>query len=31
MFIYDNMNELEDENRELSIAPLAYVVLDCGR
>lgn len=30
MFIYDKINELE-ENRELALSPLAYVILDCGR
>ena len=30
MFIYENLNEME-ENRELAVSPLAYVVLDCGR
>ena len=30
MFIYDNLNKLE-ENSELAISPLAYVVLECGR
>lgn len=31
MFIYDNISELDDENKDLAIAPLAYVVLDCAR
>lgn len=30
MFIYDNLNELE-ENKDLAISPVAYVVLDCAR
>ena len=33
MFIYENLNEFEEneENNELAVSPLAYVVLDCGR
>ncbi len=31
MFIYDSLNYLEEENRELGINVLSYVVLDCGR
>lgn len=33
MFIYDNLRELEEtnENSELAISPLTYVVLDCDR
>ncbi len=31
MFIYDSLNYLADENEELGISPLSYVVLDCGR
>lgn len=30
MYIYDNLNEF-DENRELAVSPVAYVVLSCGR
>lgn len=30
MFIYDNLNEL-DENKNMAVSPLAYVVLDCAR
>lgn len=30
MFIYDNLNEL-DESRELAVSPLAYVVFNCAR
>lgn len=30
MYIYDNLNNME-ENKELAVSPLAYVVLDCGR
>ena len=30
MFIYDNLNEME-ENKELAISPLAYAVLNCAR
>ena len=33
MFIYDDLNELEefDENSELAVSPLSYEVLNCGR
>lgn len=33
MFLYEDLKELEesDENEELAVSPLAYVVLDCGR
>lgn len=32
MFIYDEINKLEDNNNgKLAIAPLAYVVLNCAR
>lgn len=30
MYIYDNLNELE-ENKNLTVSPVAYVVLDCAR
>ncbi len=30
MFIYDNLNEME-ENENLAVSPVAYVILDCGR
>ena len=33
MFIYDNLNELEEKNESdgYTVSPLEYVVLDCGR
>lgn len=36
MFLYEDLKELEeieefDENKELAVSPLAYVVFDCGR
>lgn len=31
MFIYDDLNILQEENKELGINPLSYVVLDCAR
>lgn len=30
MFIYDELNDL-DENRELAVSPVAYIVLGCAR
>lgn len=30
MYIYDNLNELE-ENKELAVSPVAYVALNCAR
>lgn len=30
MFIYDEIEKL-DENKGLTVSPLAYVVLDCAR
>ncbi len=30
MFIYDNLNDLDD-NGNLAVSPIAYVVLDCAR
>lgn len=29
--IYDYLNDMEEENSELAVSPLAYVVLDCGK
>lgn len=29
--IYDHLNELENDEKNLAVTPLAYVVLDCGR
>ena len=31
MFIYDELNELEEHVEGLGIGPLSYVVLDCAR
>lgn len=31
MLIYDSLNYLAEENEELGINPLSYVVLSCGR
>ena len=32
MLFYENLNELEsEENRELAVSPIEYVVLNCGR
>lgn len=31
MFIYDSLNYLQEEDKELGINALSYVVLDCGR
>ena len=31
MFIYDSLNCLEEENKELGVNALSYVVLACGR
>lgn len=30
MFIYENLNEME-ENANLAVSPVAYVILDCAR
>lgn len=30
MFIYDNINDME-ENANLAVSPVAYVILDCAR
>ncbi len=30
MYIYDNLNELDD-NKGYAVSPTAYVILDCGR
>ncbi len=30
MFIYDNVKDME-ENENLAVSPIAYVVLNCGR
>ncbi len=30
MFIYDNLNDYED-NRDLAVSPLAYVICNCAR
>ncbi len=29
--IYDYLMDLDDDNRNLAIAPLDYVILDCGK
>ncbi len=31
MFIYDKLNYLQEQDEELGINALSYVVLDCGR
>ena len=31
MFIYDSLNYLEEENKEIGVNALSYVVLSCGR
>lgn len=33
MFIYEDLNKLEEEeeNKELAVSPIEYVVLNCGR
>lgn len=31
MFIYDELNELEDTNESYGVSPLSYTVLDCAR
>ena len=31
MYIYDELNELEDTNENYGVSPLSYVVLDCAR
>ena len=31
MFIYDSLNYLAEEDRELGVNALSYVVLSCGR
>lgn len=30
MFIYDNLNDL-NENGNLAVSPISYVILDCAR
>ena len=30
MFIYDNLKEME-ENSNLAVSPMAYVILECAR
>ena len=30
MFIYENIKDME-ENANLAVSPLAYVILDCAR
>ncbi len=30
MFIYENIKDME-ENENLAVSPLAYVILDCAR
>ena len=30
MFIYDNIKDME-ENANLAVSPIAYVILDCAR
>ncbi len=30
MFIYDNIKDME-ENANLAVSPVAYVILDCAR
>ena len=31
MFIYDRLNYLEENNEQLGVNPLSYVVLSCAR
>lgn len=32
MFFYEDLNEIEtEENSELAVSPMEYVVLNCGR
>ena len=32
MFLYEDLKELEsEENNELAVSPIEYVVLNCGR
>lgn len=32
MFIYEDLNKYEEEeNKELAVSPIEYVVLNCGR
>lgn len=31
MFIYDSLNYLQEENEEIGVNALSYVVLSCGR
>lgn len=31
MFFYEDLNEMEEENSELAVSPMEYVVLNCGR
>lgn len=31
MFIYDNLNELMEENKSYGVNALSYVVMDCGK
>ena len=32
MFFYENLNEMEAEERnEFAVSPIEYVVLNCGR
>lgn len=31
MFIYENLNNLDNQNEELGVSPLSYVALNCAR
>ena len=31
MYIYDNLNDMDEEVENYGVSPLAYVVLDCAR
>ena len=32
MFFYEDLDELEtEENKDLAVSPIEYVVLNCGR
>ena len=31
MFLYENMNELDENVEAYGVSPLSYVILNCGR
>lgn len=31
MFIYDDLDKIEDNNTEIGVSPLSFEVLDCNK